>query len=107
VAEQIVGLPVDDLVPRQEQEIARLEMLVEAAGRLLGTLDLDAVLADVLRLAQSTLDADAYALWRRDPREDVWSVSPGSSQARRLRGQGVCGARWVRGRCRRGAARRE
>jgi PAS domain S-box-containing protein len=74
VAEQIVGLPVDDLVPRQEQEIARLEMLVEAAGRLLGTLDLDAVLADVLRLAQSTLDADAYALWRRDPREGVWSL---------------------------------
>ena len=74
MAEQIVGLRVDDLVPRQEQEIARLEMLVEAAGRLLGTLDLDAVLADVLRLAQSTLDADAYALWRRDPREDVWSV---------------------------------
>ena len=49
-------------------------MLVEAAGRLLGTLDLDAVLADVLRLAQSTLDADAYALWRRDPREQVWSL---------------------------------
>ena len=74
MAEQIVGLPVDDLVSRQEQEIARLEMLVEAAGRLLGTLDLDAVLADVLRVAQSTLDADAYALWRRDPREEVWSV---------------------------------
>ena len=42
-------------------------MLVEAAGRLFGTLDLDLVLPDVLDLAQSTLAVDAYSLWRRDP----------------------------------------
>jgi hypothetical protein len=74
VAEQIVGLPVDDLVPRQEQEIARLEMLVEAAGRSRHPRPGTRWLADVLRVAQSTLDADAYALWRRVPREEVWSL---------------------------------
>jgi PAS domain S-box-containing protein len=78
VTEQIVGASVDDLLRRQEEEIARLEMLVEAAGRLLGTLDLDAVLADVLRLAQSTLAADAYALWRRDSRDGGWSLRASS-----------------------------
>ena len=78
MTEQFVGPSVDDLLRRQEEEIARLEMLVEAAGRLLGTLDLDAVLADVLRLAQSTLDADAYALWRRDPRDGGWSLRASS-----------------------------
>ena len=49
-------------------------MLVEAAGRLFGTLDLDAVLPDVLDLAQSTLAVDAYALWRRDPDHDTWTL---------------------------------
>jgi PAS domain S-box-containing protein len=53
-------------------------MLVEAAGRLLGTLDLDAVLPDVLALAQATLEADAYAVWRRDPVDDSWSLQTSS-----------------------------
>jgi signal transduction histidine kinase len=78
VTEQIVGPSVDDLLRRQEEEIARLEMLIETAGRLLDTLDIDTVLADVLRLAQSTLDADAYGLWRRDPRNDAWTLRASS-----------------------------
>ena len=49
-------------------------MLVEAAGRLFGTLDLDAVLPDVLDLAQSTLAVDAYSLWRRDPDHNTWTL---------------------------------
>jgi signal transduction histidine kinase len=77
VTEQIVGPSVDDLLRRQEEELARLGVLVEAASRLLGTLDLDAVLPDVLELAQSTLEADAYALWRRDP-GDAWTVQASS-----------------------------
>src|SRR5205823_1018678 len=71
VTEQIVGPSVDDLLRGQEEEIARLGMLVEAAGRLFGTLDLDAVLPEILELARATLEADAYGLWRRD-RDGRW-----------------------------------
>jgi signal transduction histidine kinase len=74
VTEQIVAPSVDELLPEQMQEIARLGMLVEAAGRLFGTLDLDAVLPDVLDLAQSTLAVDAYSLWRRDPDRNTWTL---------------------------------
>ncbi|MFL5937638.1 MAG: GAF domain-containing protein [Gaiellaceae bacterium] len=74
MTEQIVGPSVDELLPGQTQEIARLGMLVEAAGRLFGTLDLDAVLPDVLELAQSTLAVDAYALWRRDLDQNTWTL---------------------------------
>jgi signal transduction histidine kinase len=74
VTEQIVGASVDELLPGQTQEIARLGMLVEAAGRLFGTLDLGAVLPDVLDLAQSTLAVDAYALWRRDLDRGTWTL---------------------------------
>ena len=77
---QIVAPSVDELLPGQAQEIARLGMLVEAAGRLFGTLDLDAVLPDVLDLAQSTLAVDAYSLWRRDPDNNAleFFAPPGS-----------------------------
>ena len=78
MTEQIVGPSVDELLRRQEEEIARLGMLVEAAGRLFGTLDLDTVLPEVLALAQTTLEADAYALWRRDPVSDRWSLQASS-----------------------------
>ncbi len=78
MTEQIVGPSFDELIQRQGEENARLGALVEAAGRLLGTLDLAAVLPDVLELAQSTLEADAYALWLRDPRDDSWTVEASS-----------------------------
>jgi signal transduction histidine kinase len=64
VTEQMVGAAVDDLL-RAREEIARLELLVEASGRLLATLDLDAVLPQVLDLARGTVEADAYGLWQR------------------------------------------
>ena len=78
-----MGPSVDELLPGQTQEIARLGMLVEAAGRLFGTLDLDAVLPEVLGLAQSTLAVDAYSLWRRDPEQNRWHLhaSSGLSEA--------------------------
>jgi signal transduction histidine kinase len=78
VTEQIVGPSVDELLPGQTQEVARLGMLVKAAGRLFGTLDLDAVLPEVLELARSTLAVDAYSLWRRDPEQDRWSLQASS-----------------------------
>src|SRR5207245_2852223 len=78
VAEQLVGAPLDDLLREQQEEIARLGLLVEASGRLLATLDLDALLPRVLELAQRTLEADAYALWRRDPASDRWTLQASS-----------------------------
>src|SRR5215218_7344485 len=74
VTEQIVGSSVEDLLGESREEVARLGMLVEAAGRLLGTLDLERVLPDVLDLAQTMLEADAYALWRRTIATDQWSL---------------------------------
>src|SRR5215475_6599651 len=78
VTEQMVGPSVDELLPGQTQEIARLGMLVEAAGRLFGTLDLDAVLPEVLELARSTLAVDAYSLWRLDPEQNRWFLQASS-----------------------------
>ncbi|MHB8642474.1 MAG: GAF domain-containing protein [Gaiellaceae bacterium] len=76
MAEQAVGAPV-------EEDFVRLEALVEAAGRLLETLDLDTLLPRVLDLARATLDADAFSLWARSPTTDLWSLraSDGLSQA--------------------------
>ena len=69
-----MGAPVEDLLRDQQAEIARLQTLVEAAGRLLGTLDLQQVLPQVLDLAKQSLAADAYALWRRDVQTGEWGL---------------------------------
>jgi signal transduction histidine kinase len=73
VAERVLGDAVGDLFSGGE-EVARLELLVDAAGRLFDTLDLDEVLPEVLALARDTLAADAYSLWSRDPVGDTWSL---------------------------------
>ena len=78
MTEQIVGSSVDGLIREQQEEIARLGMLVDAAARLLGTLDLAAVLPDVLALAQATLEADAYAVWIRNQHSDSWGLQASS-----------------------------
>ena len=59
----------------QERELERLRMLVECSGRLLATLDLDELLPQVLELARSSLDADAYALWRHGAVTETWDLS--------------------------------
>ena len=69
----MVGASVDELLQQQQEEIDRLGLLVEAAGRLLATLDLDEVLPQVLDLAKQTLTADGYALWRRQA-DGEWSL---------------------------------
>src|SRR5215204_3357019 len=53
-------------------------MLVESSGRLLATLELDELLPQVLELARSSLEADAYALWRRDGATDEWGLAAAS-----------------------------
>src|SRR5262249_1102752 len=75
MTEQRVGASVDELLPGSQQDVDRLGSLVEAAGRLLGTLDLDAVLPEVLVLPPEMLEADAYALWRPDPSSGRWSIN--------------------------------
>ena len=64
-------------------------MLIEAAGRLFGTLDLDVVLPDVLELAQSTLAVDAYSLWRRDPERNTWALQASRGPLSRVRRRGA------------------
>jgi signal transduction histidine kinase len=67
VTEQIAETPVDPLRQEQQEEIDRLGLLVEAAGTLLATLDVDEMLPQVLDLAKQTLTADGYSLWRHPP----------------------------------------
>ena len=49
--------------------------IVEASSTLLGSLDVDAMLPEILELASRTLAADAYALWRKDATDGSWSVA--------------------------------
>jgi PAS domain S-box-containing protein len=56
-------------------EIERLRLLLEASSTLLGSLNVEAMLPEVLDLASRTLAADAYALWRFDPETERWHVA--------------------------------
>jgi PAS domain S-box-containing protein len=75
VTEQIVGAPVEQLVREQQAEIARLERLLDASGRLLETLAVEKVLPQVLELARESVSADAYSLWRRDQVTGTWTLA--------------------------------
>ncbi len=59
-------------------EIDRLRLLLEASSTLLGSLSLEAMLPEILELANRTLAADAYALWLRDDTDGSWSVAASS-----------------------------
>jgi PAS domain S-box-containing protein len=56
-------------------EIERLRLLLEASSTLLGSLSVDAMLPEILELANRTLAADAYALWRKSSSDGSWSVA--------------------------------
>jgi PAS domain S-box-containing protein len=56
-------------------EIGRLRLLLEASATLLGSLNVEAMLPEILELASRTLAADAYALWRRHEPDGSWSVA--------------------------------
>jgi PAS domain S-box-containing protein len=77
------------------EEIDRLRLLLEASSTLLGSLDVEAMLPEILDLANRTLAADAYALWRKAA-HGSWSVAAYSglpesyveSATEAIRGQG-------------------
>jgi PAS domain S-box-containing protein len=59
----------------QAEEIERLRLLLEASSTILGSLKVEDVLPKVLKLARTTLAADAYALWRYDDESGNWDVA--------------------------------
>jgi PAS domain S-box-containing protein len=64
----------DDAERRYAEDLGRLRLLLEASATLLGSLDVDAMLPEVLALAGRTLAADAYSVWRYDDATEIWSV---------------------------------
>jgi PAS domain S-box-containing protein len=56
-------------------ELMRLRVLLEASSTLLGSLNVEAMLPEVLELSRRTLAADAYAMWRYDESRDSWNIA--------------------------------
>src|ERR1044072_584060 len=54
---------LDEAERQFAEDLARLRLLLEASSTLLGSLEVEAMLPEVLNLASRTLAADAYALW--------------------------------------------
>ncbi|MFO0848356.1 MAG: PAS domain S-box protein [Gemmataceae bacterium] len=71
------GLAVDNArLFRESQEALRLlGVLIEASGRLTGSLLPPAVRAAVLDLSHRLVAADAYAIWRLSPDGAEWAVA--------------------------------
>jgi PAS domain S-box-containing protein len=71
------GLAVDNArLFRESQESLRLlGLLVEASGRLTGSLDPHAVGAAILDLSHRLVAADAYAIWRLSPDGAEWAIA--------------------------------
>ena len=65
---------LDDAERRYAEELGRLRLLLEVSATLLGSLDIEAMLPEVLALAGRTLAADAYSVWRFDDATRIWSV---------------------------------
>ena len=65
---------LDDAARPFAEDLGRLRLLLEASSRLLGSLDVDAMLPEVLDLAGRTLAADAYSVWLYDETTGIWSV---------------------------------
>jgi len=64
----------DDAERRYAEDLERLRLLLEASSTLLGSLDVEAMLPEVLALAGRTLAADAYSVWQYDEDSGIWSV---------------------------------
>jgi PAS domain S-box-containing protein len=56
------------------EDLGRLRLLLEASSTLLGSLDIDAMLPEILALAGRTLAADAYSVWQYDDATGIWNV---------------------------------
>jgi PAS domain S-box-containing protein len=65
---------LDDAERRYAEDLERLRLLLEASSTLLGSLDIDAMLPEVLALAGRTLAADAYSVWQYNEATEIWSV---------------------------------
>ncbi|MGZ8739262.1 MAG: GAF domain-containing protein [Gaiellaceae bacterium] len=65
---------LDDADRQYADDVGRLRLLLEASGTLLGSLDVEAMLPQVLDLAGRTLAADAYSVWRYDEATELWTV---------------------------------
>ena len=65
---------LDDAERRYAEDLGRLRLLLEASATLLGSLDIEAMLPEVLALAGRTLAADAYSVWQFDDATGIWSV---------------------------------
>jgi signal transduction histidine kinase/CheY-like chemotaxis protein len=71
------GLAVDNArLFRESQEALRLlGFLIEASGRLTGSLDPAAVRVAILDLSHRLVSADAYAIWRLTPDGKEWAIA--------------------------------
>ena len=65
---------LDDAERRYAEDLGRLRLLLEASATLLGSLEIEEVLPQVLALAGRTLAADAYSVWQYDEVSRIWSV---------------------------------
>jgi PAS domain S-box-containing protein len=65
---------LDDAERQYAEDLGRLRLLLEASSTLLGSLDVEAMLPDVLGLAGRTLVADGYAVWLYDDATETWRV---------------------------------
>ena len=65
---------LDDAERPYAEDLGRLRLLLEASATLLGSLDIEEVLPQVLALAGRTLAADAYSVWQYDEVSRIWSV---------------------------------
>jgi PAS domain S-box-containing protein len=76
------------------EQTERLRILLEESSTLLASLSVEAVLPEVLELAQRTLAADAYALWRHDVESGAWElkVDSGLSESYVVAAQGAVSA---------------
>jgi len=65
---------LDDAERHFAEDLGRLRLLLEASATLLGSLEVEAMLPEVLALAGRTLAADAYSVWQYDGATQIWSV---------------------------------
>ena len=65
---------LDDAERHFAEDLGRLRLLLEASATLLGSLEVEAMLPEVLALAGRTLAADAYSVWQYDEGTRIWSV---------------------------------
>jgi signal transduction histidine kinase/GAF domain-containing protein/ActR/RegA family two-component response regulator len=66
-------MPVRGKSPRSVG--SKLELLLEASATLSGSLKIDELLTAVLELGRKLNEAEACAIWQRDPGENVWRIT--------------------------------